>query len=135
LAFEKRSQHWPSQPRTDSSLGDTSVWQCGLQPPCRSCSNGNPSAYSHILARSWTKYAEKAVLRNVLLVGVVLAKVGDVVLRLWLVGVFLLLGDQSDSSPLVWLDADSLVIDEAFEFPRVLVRQVDRVARELHAAA
>jgi hypothetical protein len=46
-----------------------------------------------------------------------------------------LLGDQVDSSFLIRLDADSLLMNEAGMCPRVLVGEVQRIAREHHSAS
>lgn len=55
--------------------------------------------------------------------------------RGWLVGAARLLGDQRNSALVVGLDRHGLVVDEACVLSRVLVRQVERVARELDTAS
>lgn len=54
-----------------------------------------------------------------------------VVVRAWGVGFARLLGPQGDAALVVGLERDSLVVDEAGMFSRVLVGQVERIPREL----
>ena len=64
--------------------------------------------------------------------GLVSAEGGLVGSGTWLLGVLLLLGDQSNSSlvALSSLDSDSLLVDETGVLAGMLVDQVHRIARE-----